>query len=70
MFKYVVAALATGAEAQSRFRGRRRRNRRFSTNAGLYTNGTGGTDLTAAGMSEYARAVYVPMKAYGTFTST
>jgi hypothetical protein len=60
-----LGASSTTAAGQGR-----RRNRRFSTNAGLYTNGTGGTDLTAAGMSEYARAVYVPMKAYGTFTST
>lgn len=66
MFKYVVAALAAGAEAQSRFRGRRRRNRRFSVDPTLYT----GPTQIAAGSTEYARAVYVPRKAYGTFTST
>jgi len=65
MFKYVVAALAAGAEAQSRFRGRRRRNRRFSTDQTLYVAPT----TIAAGSTEYARAVYVPRKAYGTFTS-
>jgi hypothetical protein len=65
MFKYVVAALAAGAEAQSRFRGRRRRNRRFSTNQALFTNGTGSTDPVGIGMTEYARAVYVNKKAYG-----
>lgn len=63
MFKYVVAALAAGAEAQSRFRGRRRRNRRFSTNQALFTNGA---DAVGIGMTEYARAVYVNKKAYGT----
>lgn len=63
MFKYVVAALAAGAEAQSRFRGRRRRNRRFSVDQTLYT----GPPAIAAGATEYARAVYVPRKAYGTF---
>ena len=69
MFKYVVAALAAGAEAQSRFRGRRRRNRRFSVSEGLYS-AAGADPLATGGMTEHARAVYVPKKAYGTFAST
>ena len=69
MFKYVVAALAAGAEAQSRFRGRRRRNRRMSVDQTLYT-AAGDDPLATGGMTEHARAVYVPRKAYGTFAGT